>query len=240
MIQPDAPLAGQSLYPVEHLGKTGSLSLDARAGGCEPKTSRLSALLASTRSRFVCILVAVLLLFAAGLKAYELLTEGRALPLGSQSFAFGLLMLETLLAIWLISGIHREAAWLSTLVTFVIFTAASFGMALVGRTSCACFGRLSVKPWQTCMLDIVVLFALLRWRPADCLSQGSLSSFILRKLKAWGPALLLWLPVIGILGYALSTTTFGSPAAVWNYFSLQGNPPLLQFGRSRFGIRVMR
>jgi hypothetical protein len=98
----------------------------------------------------VAALVAGFLLTAAGLKLYSLLYRpfSPGSPFLSRTAEFALLEMETVLALWLLSGWRRSWAWLATSVVFILFTLASLYMAWHGRSSCGCFGEVPVSPWH--------------------------------------------------------------------------------------------
>jgi hypothetical protein len=113
------------------------------------------------------VLVAILLLAAAGLKAHQLATEPTAEgDLWSHRW-FLILWVEVELALglWLASGLARRAAWGVALACFAGFAAIALYKGISGETSCGCFGRIEVNPWHTLILDVVVAAALLLFRP---------------------------------------------------------------------------
>jgi hypothetical protein len=92
-----------------------------------------------------------LLLTAAVLKGWYLPTE----PLpnsGIWSYRPLLILtveLELALAIWLLSGLFKKAAWLAALLCFSAFSAITAYKALKGAASCGSFGSVQVNPWTT-------------------------------------------------------------------------------------------
>jgi hypothetical protein len=123
--------------------------------------------------RFV---VAMILLIAAGLKAYQLATV--PLPPVIQGSFFTpllgmfnnryLLMItvvgEILFGLILIVNIQRQWMWLLSIFAFSIFALVSFMKGLNNEGSCGCFGNITVNPWITMIFDmfIIVLLGIFR------------------------------------------------------------------------------
>jgi hypothetical protein len=104
----------------------------------------------------------VLLLMAAALKLHGL-ALGPVSAVGwfsTAPFQIGLIVAEILLGLWLISGVAPLGSWTVGLTTFTGFAAFSFYQGVIGQSSCACFGRLSVSPWYAFGLDLLVLAGL--------------------------------------------------------------------------------
>jgi hypothetical protein len=107
-------------------------------------------------------LVGILLLVAAGLKGHQLVTEPtpeRDL-LSSRWFLILWVEVELALAVWLLSGLARRAAWATALACFAGFAGVALHKGLIGEASCGCFGRIEVNPWYTLVLDGAVVAAL--------------------------------------------------------------------------------
>ncbi|MCD4831380.1 MAG: hypothetical protein K8R02_06175 [Anaerohalosphaeraceae bacterium] len=111
------------------------------------------------------------LLIAVVLKSQQLLSE----PIMSKGFweswEFFLVQipLELGLAIWLLSGLFRKAAWLITTISFGGFIAVTLAKALGGVESCGCFGSVHVDPWITLLaVDVPIFLLLLVFRPLGC------------------------------------------------------------------------
>jgi hypothetical protein len=117
--------------------------------------------------RVVRILLGVLLLVAAALKAHGLTLD----PLSQESFLasprllVATIEMEILLGLWLLSGWAARGAWVVALGFFAILAGVSLYLALAGQASCGCFGQLAVSPWAAFGLDIAAVAALLIWRP---------------------------------------------------------------------------
>jgi hypothetical protein len=117
---------------------------------------------------FLRILIAAVLLAAAGLKARYLtvtpnLEHGLLDAKWLNQFA---VLLELSLGIWLLSGLLQKTAWLVSLVLFTLFVGISFyKAAILQETSCGCFGAVQMNPWVTMTLDMVIVGLLAIFRP---------------------------------------------------------------------------
>lgn len=113
------------------------------------------------------VLLAMLLLTAAALKGYQLATS----PVANKdifTYRWSLVLMvefELVLASWLVSGIHKRLAWAAVLATFGFFSCLTLHKALSGAASCGCFGEVEVNPRYTLVMDLLVVAALLVFRP---------------------------------------------------------------------------
>ena len=112
-------------------------------------------------------ILGILLLTAAILKGWQLLTE----PLANKDiWSYRPLLIFTVefelaLALWLLSGLFKKAAWLATVAVFSVFSLITLYKALSGADSCGCFGAVKVNPWITLLLiDLPAVIALLIFR----------------------------------------------------------------------------
>lgn len=113
------------------------------------------------------IVVGLLLLTAAGLKAYQLFAESLS--------AFGLLQtgwlrlllpaFEAGLGTCLLTGVYAWASWWAATALFAGFTWVSVYKAALRESSCGCFGPLAVNPWVTAAVDLALVGALWMCRP---------------------------------------------------------------------------
>lgn len=114
------------------------------------------------------VLVATILLLGAAFKAHALLDGGdrsyASLPV-PRWLLYEQLVLESVLAIWLLSGRFARQARIASLACFALFICISLRSALSGEQVCGCFGYLAVSPWLTSLMDFAVLLALLLVRP---------------------------------------------------------------------------
>jgi hypothetical protein len=161
----------------------------------------------------VAALVAFFLLTSAGLKLHSLLYRpfSAGSPLLSRQAEFGLLEVEMLLALWLLSGWWRRGAWLATSIAFAVFALASVYMAWHGRSSCGCFGEVPVNPWITFGIDVTVLACLFLFRPRSEEQAGKERWFSLRSLRSVGYMTSGTLIFLGI-GFLFLSFTHVSPA----------------------------
>ena len=113
------------------------------------------------------ILLGLVLLLAAGLKAHQLATEPvpETSLLTSRWFLILWVETEIVLGLWFLSGLARRAAWIAALACFSVFSLVTLYKALSGDVSCGCFGRVEVNPWYTFVLDVAAVGALVLFRP---------------------------------------------------------------------------
>lgn len=103
--------------------------------------------------------VATILTVAAILKLHEMQLSG------VRAWSVAQVAGEWLLALWLVSGFASRAARIVTLGCFAVFAGVTLFRGLRGDASCGCFGALSVSPWVTLGLDLVVIGLLVAWNP---------------------------------------------------------------------------
>ena len=72
---------------------------------------------------------------------------------------------EILLAIWLWSRAFPSCSWSVAVIIFACFAVISGYQGWVGKSSCGCFGKLTVHPWIALSLDAFVLLMLALGRP---------------------------------------------------------------------------
>ena len=118
------------------------------------------------------LFAAAVLLFAAGMKLYQLATEP---VVGTGFFAKGFLAnrwvnlleadFEIAMALWLISGWARRLAWAVSLLLFATFSVITASEFFAGEASCGCFGGLTVPPLVTFFLDVTMLGLMIFLRP---------------------------------------------------------------------------
>lgn len=113
------------------------------------------------------VVLALLLLAAAGLKGYALATGPVAEEglLTSRWFLIAVVEGELLLGLWLVSGLWAKAGWGVALACFGGFAVVSLYKASIGEGSCGCFGQAQVSPWFMLGLDIAAITALVLFRP---------------------------------------------------------------------------
>ena len=113
------------------------------------------------------MVLGLLLLVAAGLKAHQLATEPvpETSLLTSRWFLIIWVETEIVLGLWFLTGLARRAAWGAALACFSVFSLVTLYKALSGDVSCGCFGRVEVSPWYTFVLDVAAVGALVLFRP---------------------------------------------------------------------------
>jgi hypothetical protein len=131
----------------------------------------------------------ILLLTAAILKGWQLLTE----PVANSDiwsyrpFLILTVEFELALAIWLLSGLFKNAAWLASWLCFSFFSMVTFYKGVTGVASCGCFGSIHVNPWITLFaIDLPSVIALSIFRPGKVLPPHILARIRLhhRPVKA--------------------------------------------------------
>ncbi|MDO5554286.1 MAG: DoxX family protein [Planctomycetia bacterium] len=103
--------------------------------------------------------IAVLLLFAAGMKAWQLATVpslGEGL-LHARWFNIVVVEFEIVFACWLLMGLLPKLTRWATIALFTTFAGVSLYKAVSGEASCGCFGAVTVNPWWTMGLGVVVV-----------------------------------------------------------------------------------
>ncbi|MCY2929460.1 MAG: hypothetical protein NTV86_08185 [Planctomycetota bacterium] len=121
------------------------------------------------------LLVAAVLLVAAGMETYRLATEP---PTRGDLFLTrwapaGWVEAEIFLGVWLVTGVYRRAGWAVVLACFGTFCGVTLAKGLRGEASCGCFGAVPVNPWYTFVLDAAVVTALLTFRPKPGRNEGA-------------------------------------------------------------------
>ncbi len=103
----------------------------------------------------------MLLIVAASLKAYGVLVGPQsALPWNRLS-AFALIEFELLVGGLLLLNSIPTFTWGAALAMFTIFAGVSARKAMLGSSSCGCFGPASVSPRVTVAIDLAVVVLLL-------------------------------------------------------------------------------
>jgi len=159
-------------------------------------------------------LVALLLLTASALKAWQLLTEPmvEADLWSSRPFVILQVEFELALAIWLASGVFRKAAWLTTFLCFCLFSLVTFYKGISGAASCGCFGPVHVNPWITLLvIDLPVVFALSFCKPTGAKPPARVS----RRRLVFVASL-----YIVLLGLTVSILAFNRPPKVTSSYEI--------------------
>ncbi|MFC1676516.1 protein disulfide isomerase family protein [Planctomycetota bacterium] len=162
-------------------------------------------------SDIVLKLLGLLLLTGAVLKGWQLLTE----PVANNTiwsyrpFLILVVEFELALAIWLLSGLFKKAAWLVTLGCFSLFSLITLYKGLSGAESCGCFGSIHVNPWITLFaIDIPAVIALVVFRPElSFLKRQQSVTALVRNLAVPLPSMLhfITIAVVGLIALAITT-----------------------------------
>lgn len=115
------------------------------------------------RDRLTLAGVGTFLIAAAGLKGFQLSYHG--VPTGGilttvPSYV-GLVLAETVLGVWLISGLYERTARRIAILFFAVFMETALWMGLAGQESCGCLGQIRLSPWWVVALDFGILAGLL-------------------------------------------------------------------------------
>ncbi len=148
--------------------------------------------------RIVFVVLGLLLLVTALLKFQGPANGalGQNTILFSPRVQFAVMEVEALLGLWLLSGRARWAAWFFAVAFFVAVAGVSLYLGLMGQSSCGCFGRIRVSPWNAFALDAACLAALGLCRPSFRRGLGDNSADSHRLLEA--------LTIIGGVGLILA------------------------------------
>jgi hypothetical protein len=176
----------------------------------------------------------IFLVGASALKAHALWIDPTP-PIGlfsSPGWVILTIEVESLLGLWLLSGLYPGGAWLSTLVGFALLAGASLYVAVAGRPSCGCLGKLQINPWYTLAFDGLAFVALSLNRPLPP-SSGSLglgSGFVANRraaLAGVGAAAFL---VVAFVGLTYVDSSVSNLMALLRDEPLTIEPPLTEMG----------
>jgi hypothetical protein len=113
------------------------------------------------------IVVGLLLIVAAGLKAYKLATA--PVPetgvLTSRWLLIAVVELEFGLGLALVARLWLGIVWPVAILTFGVFATISLYRGAAGADSCGCLGVVTTSPWTMLIVDLAVFVCLLRFRP---------------------------------------------------------------------------
>src|SRR5271156_2541209 len=127
--------------------------------------------------RLIEIVLAVVLITAAILKAYQLFTYTIYFPSSqtlSPMFQTILIQMELLLGIWLATGGLSRLRFFTTLLCFFVFSGVTAWETLRAMPNCGCFGFVTIPPWLTLTFDLSAVIGLLLTRPRS-ISLGDIS-----------------------------------------------------------------
>lgn len=145
------------------------------------------------------IAVGSVLLAAALLKLIQFI-DGGADESILRGFAprstYSIIVLESALACWLFTGWHGVRLWEVTVLASVGMICVGACEVLAHRTSCGCFGVVSVDPRISLGVSTSMLLALIVSRPSTRETSGSRSSMLCRWMK---PALLLTSVLLAVM-----------------------------------------
>jgi len=155
------------------------------------------------------VVLGLILLAAAGLKAHQLATEPVPnIDIFSYRWSLAVqVQFGIVLGLWLLGGMHRRLLWLVSTICFSLFALVSLHKALAGQASCGCFGVVHVSPWCTLALDVAAAGALILFRP-DLRRRGRVRLYWLRLAAVVALALAAGVPTgVAIARYEPGTIT---------------------------------
>jgi hypothetical protein len=132
------------------------------------EASKENSIILSACARGVEVFLALVLMIAAALKAYQLFNHSNPLITGwmlSKIILASLIEAEILLSIWLFVGGFRQIRFIIALVCFCMFAVAAGYEAFRAIPSCGCFGNVKVPPAITAAFDVTAVIALWFTRP---------------------------------------------------------------------------
>jgi hypothetical protein len=175
-------------------------------------------------SDIVIKVLGLLLLTAAMLKGWQLLTEPVANTdiWSNRGFLILTVELELALGLWLVSGLFKRAAYIVVVGCFSVFCCVTLYKALAGYGSCGCFGKVHVNPWITLLaIDLPGLIALVIWRPKDlALAHLARPIELLKPLPAVGHFVVVFIIGLGLLGVTTPILAVNEPAAVTSSYEV--------------------
>jgi hypothetical protein len=118
-------------------------------------------------AKIVLLVLGLVLLAAAGMKAVQLSTHpvGYKGVLTNRHFLMFEVVIELFMGFGLLSGVLRRLAWCGAGLCFTFFIGITIYEGVVGMTSCGCFGHVPIHPWAMLVFDVAALGALLIFRP---------------------------------------------------------------------------
>lgn len=132
----------------------------------QPESERKIRTVPPPTSTFFCRAVfaalGLLMLAAAGFKAYEAYGHPMSIPELAGSMA--LVCFEILFGAWLLFGVGSAWTLRVAATSFATFACVSAYKALTGASSCGCFGTLQVDPAISLVIDLAAVGLLLRCR----------------------------------------------------------------------------
>lgn len=108
---------------------------------------------------------------------------GQNTILFSPRVQFAVMEAEGLLGLWLLGGWAKRAAWFFAVAFFLVVAGFSLYLGLMGQSSCGCFGRIHVSPWNAFALDVASLTVLGLFRPSFQQEQGEAKAAAHHRLR---------------------------------------------------------
>ena len=151
------------------------------------------------------VVLGLVLLIAAGLKAHQLSTEPTLETglLNSRWFLIAVVELELLFGLWLLAGLYPKQTRYAALIFFAALAGISLSKALSGAATCGCFGAVEVNPWYTFALNAAAIFAFSFATP--CIASVNIRASLARFAFVGVCALACVVLSVSMFGYATAT-----------------------------------
>ncbi|MDR2406773.1 MAG: DoxX family protein [Bacteroidales bacterium] len=159
------------------------------------------------------ILIALVLLVAAGAKFLQLITVP-SLGIGllhARWFNIIIVEFELFFGIWLIFGLLPRLTQLVSIGLFSMFSVVSFyKAAILLETSCGCFGAVSISPWISMTLDLMITGLLLIFLPKNFFCPKILCGELteLRHKSKIITVIVIWLVITVPIMFAMLSVSF--------------------------------
>ena len=149
------------------------------------------------------LVLASVLLIAAGLKGYQLATEPalNTSILDAPWFLIAVVEFELVFGLCLLTNIWPDWTRPAAILCFAVFAAVSLYKALSGAASCGCFGSVAVNPWYTFTMDVAAVLALFWWRPSGAAGSLRIGAVVVAWLVVGVPTAV----IMGTYQHSLST-----------------------------------
>ena len=172
-----------------------------------------------------------LLLLAATVKGYFLTLEAGGDMTQEQGQGLMLVVAESTLGLWLLSGWKNRQAHDVSILWFAACLCWSVGHWLAGTVSCGCAGRIEIPPAYSAGVVLLLLLSLIAVHSRAAVRQGTTSPMVLRRMTCA-------VAQSFVLVYLVAFLVLGSPRWVLAYFESTPViivPSRVELGSCQFG-----